>query len=41
MTALPRLLPLHRRHTTIKHCGRDRCNYVDADVEEEKEEEEK
>jgi hypothetical protein len=25
---------------TIKHCGREGCNYVDADVEEEKEEEE-
>ena len=38
MTALRRLSRSHRRHTTIKHCGREGCNYVDADVEEEEEE---
>ena len=40
MTALPHLLPLHWRHTTIKHCRREGYNYVDADVEKEKAEEE-
>ncbi len=40
MIASPHLSPLHQRHMTIKRCGMEGCNYVYADVKEEKEEEE-